>query len=79
MIPYEEETTLRAICRRHGADDPELIANLASLIEWVHASERAGHGGPPPVFLLVLEQMLLHSCPRRGQQEAVRGLVAVAV
>lgn len=78
LIDYDEEVTLRRLCRAHGADDPALIQDLTALIEWAHASEKAAHGGPPPPFLLVLESQLgLHSCPRRGQQEDARGLVAV--
>jgi hypothetical protein len=78
MIDYDELTTLRAICRHHGADDPELIEHLARLIEWAHQSELAKHGVEQPPFLLVLESLLgLHSCPRRRQHETVRGLVAV--
>jgi hypothetical protein len=77
MIDYTEQLTLECMCAHHNAADPELTADLASLIEWVRTSEQAQHGGPPPVFLLCLEQMLLHGCPRRRQQDAARGLVAV--
>ena len=79
MIDYQEQKTLEAICAHHGvADKPELVEHLARLLEWVHAAEEARHGGPPPPFLLVFESQLgLHTCPRRGQQEADRGLVAV--
>jgi hypothetical protein len=71
MVPYEEEATLRAICRHHGVtDNPELIVSLCRLIEWVHQSEQAKHGGPQPVFLICLEGMLGLHRPRREQEQA---------
>jgi hypothetical protein len=78
MIDIAEHETLTRICRFHNADNPELIEHLAELISWVHQAEHAKHGGEQPPFLIVLESLLgLRSCPRRGQQEADRGLVAV--
>ncbi|WP_156431655.1 hypothetical protein [Mycobacterium sp. GA-1199] len=71
MIDYAENQTLERICRAHGADNPALIKDLAALIDWAHASEKAAHGGPNPPFLLVLESMLgLRSHPRCSQKKA---------
>ena len=71
MIDYQEEKTLEAICVHHGANDPKLIADLARLIEWVHQSEQALHGGEQPVFLICLEGMLgLHRPTQQDQARA---------
>jgi hypothetical protein len=50
LIDYAEQQSLERICRYHGADNPELISHLASLIEWVHQSEQAQHGGEQPLL-----------------------------
>jgi hypothetical protein len=65
MIDIAEHETLTRICRFHNADNPELTEHLAELISWVHQSERAQRGGPPPPFLLVLESLMgLRTSPR---------------
>lgn len=70
MIDYDEESTLRNILKHHDAYSPDLTKSLVALLEWVHASERAKHGGPQPVFLACLEGPLGLHCPRRGQERA---------
>ena len=70
MIDYAEESTLRNILKHHDADSPELATSLVALLEWVHESEQAKHGGPQPAFLVCLEGMLGLHCPRRGQEQA---------
>lgn len=59
FLDYEAQKTLEAICRFHGADDPELIKHLATFANWIRADEQAkfNRNAKPPFLLVLLSQM----------------------
>lgn len=39
-LPYEQQKALEAICRSHGVQDKDLIADLATFGNWIRTDEQ---------------------------------------